>query len=397
MIPEIMLTDSTPVPSGTRQARDGVYGSGQELFFGVLLSLLQFQYHGTTGISQQGDGQIGSPTTQHDVSLAQMCRVDSLEEGPAIETLSWASADEPEVIWPPVPRSTIREIKSPEQQDVQAFMLDRALDVPVDQPPPRFEIRTLADSERNVVLKTASKVHVIPDAECMVHVTGEPETSMKADLKMGADNGVSPVVVDDEASLRDGTDFLVQRLKEDWPTDPKAEGPGDPELHHLVPEQSNRLSSTEAPREFEAGVKSDLPSIDFTRAREVAATLYRESLKNLPKSLEFRLDPPELGKVTVLLTTRGDEVAVKFVVSTPGAGRVIAESTPDLSRALSEQGLLLAGTVVDNGSADSGPGPEERPFQRSAGRKAGAIRNVSEALTPLAFGIPRESGLDYLA
>jgi len=73
--------------------------------------------------------------------------------------------------------------------------------------------------------------------------------------------------------------------------------------------------------------------------------------ENLPKTVELRLDPPELGKVTVLLSARGEEVRVKFWTSGAPAQRFISESWQDLSSALAEKGLVLSGFLVDQGNS----------------------------------------------
>ncbi len=104
--------------------------------------------------------------------------------------------------------------------------------------------------------------------------------------------------------------------------------------------------------------------------RRVAAELFRESLRDLPRSVEIRLDPPHLGKVTVLLSARGEDVAVRFVASTKEAGLAISQATPDLVKALSEQGLVLTGATVDSGQSHRSPEWYAAKGARKAARKA---------------------------
>ena len=64
-----------------------------------------------------------------------------------------------------------------------------------------------------------------------------------------------------------------------------------------------------------------VPAISLDNVRDMAEKLREEALKRLPRSVEFRLDPPELGSVTVLLSTRGQDVAVKFIAASGEAHR----------------------------------------------------------------------------
>lgn len=423
MIPEIQMTGGTPVPMGARQARDGLHQCQQGLF-GVLLSLFQMQDCSFFEASLQRGDQTAMPDTQHDVSMAQsvdspresrtICfstkssqegfrqSADSLPESRTIEVLSWAKPDEPQLTPSHTLRPPSREIENTEGVDIQPFMIDPEADIPWNRPSTEFELRATADPGFPEIFRATDKIQMAPNAQSTMDVVARQEMSQEMSMEAGPKidlNGEElQAVAREETSSTDGTDLPLEGLDEDRPTAARVGGAEseEPLPRHLVSVNA-RLQSTATSLESEVSAKSDLQSMDFTRAREIAATLYRESLKNLPKSLEFRLDPPELGKVTVLLTTRGEEVAVKFVVSTPGAGRVIAEATPDLSRALSEQGLFLAGTVVDNGSADSGARPEEQRFQREGGKKAGTIKNVSRALEPSVFIVSGRSSLDYLA
>jgi len=96
--------------------------------------------------------------------------------------------------------------------------------------------------------------------------------------------------------------------------------------------------------------RESLAAADAIRsARKMAETLLRESLKRLPRSVEMRLDPPQLGSVTALLSQRGQEVTVKFIAHSNEAQRALESATEDLARALSDRGLTLTGFTVDPG------------------------------------------------
>lgn len=99
-------------------------------------------------------------------------------------------------------------------------------------------------------------------------------------------------------------------------------------------------------------------------ARAISETLLQESLKKLPRSVELRLEPPEMGKVTVLLSQRGQDVTVKFLAGTGEAQRMLSGASEDLGRALSEKGLVLTGFAVD----PDNPGEAGRQSRGDAGR-----------------------------
>ena len=120
-------------------------------------------------------------------------------------------------------------------------------------------------------------------------------------------------------------------------------------------------------------------------ARAISETLLQESLKKLPRSVELRLEPPEMGKVTVLLSQRGQDVTVKFLAGTGEAQRMLSGASEDLGRALSEKGLVLTGFAVD----PDNPGEAGRQGRGDAGRpgtrrysRAAEIRTIP-ALPPV--------------
>ncbi len=95
------------------------------------------------------------------------------------------------------------------------------------------------------------------------------------------------------------------------------------------------------------------PSHVFSKnVEKFAEILAGKSYSNLPKSLELQLDPPSLGKVTVLLSSRGEEVVVKFITSSYETQKALSGCHEDLARALSERGLSLSGFLVDHGMKD---------------------------------------------
>ncbi len=135
--------------------------------------------------------------------------------------------------------------------------------------------------------------------------------------------------------------------------------------------------------------------LDTGKARELAQFLYRESLERLPKALKIRIDPPELGKVTVLLAKRGERVAVRFTAS-PSAAKLLSEAHLSLEKALQDAGLMLSGFAVDDGGNS---GAESRGFQeeKRRGRRARKRQNLT-SMPDNPWSIPKPGSLyEYLA
>jgi len=115
-------------------------------------------------------------------------------------------------------------------------------------------------------------------------------------------------------------------------------------------------------------------------ARTISDTLLQESLKKLPRSVELRMDPPELGKVTVLLSQRGQDVTVKFLAGTGEGQRMLSGALSDLQRALTEKGLVLTGFSVDPESRDQANRESRRDAGRSGTRRYPRAAEVSAAM-----------------
>ncbi len=93
-------------------------------------------------------------------------------------------------------------------------------------------------------------------------------------------------------------------------------------------------------------------NVSLENPETIAEILAERSNSNLPKSIEFTLDPPGLGKITVLLSSKGEQVLVKFIASFHNTHQVLVNSQDDLGQALSERGLSLTGFFVDHGMAE---------------------------------------------
>lgn len=95
------------------------------------------------------------------------------------------------------------------------------------------------------------------------------------------------------------------------------------------------------------------------RPGEIARFLMEKSWENLPKTVELRVEPAGFGRLKVLLSQRGEEVTVKFVVPSYDARRILESGAGELRHALNQHGLMLAGFGVDG---------REQPPPKSSGR-----------------------------
>lgn len=72
--------------------------------------------------------------------------------------------------------------------------------------------------------------------------------------------------------------------------------------------------------------------------------------KNM-KSIDIRLDPPDLGTIQVKLTMNNEQASVSFVVSNQQAKDALDASLPRLKDMLEQQGMELADSDVQQGNA----------------------------------------------
>ncbi|GHB62379.1 hypothetical protein GCM10008107_09320 [Psychrosphaera saromensis] len=72
--------------------------------------------------------------------------------------------------------------------------------------------------------------------------------------------------------------------------------------------------------------------------------------KNM-KSIDIRLDPPDLGTMQIKLTMNNDQASVSFVVSNQQAKDALDASLPRLRDMLEQQGMELADSDVQHGNA----------------------------------------------
>lgn len=77
------------------------------------------------------------------------------------------------------------------------------------------------------------------------------------------------------------------------------------------------------------------------------------------KSVDIRLDPPELGSMQVKLSVQNDQASVSFVVSSQQAKDALENSLPKLKELLEQQGLELADSDVNQQNSQNGAGEDD--------------------------------------
>lgn len=83
---------------------------------------------------------------------------------------------------------------------------------------------------------------------------------------------------------------------------------------------------------------------------QVAEKVHMMMSKNL-KNIDIRLDPPELGRMQIRLHMNGDGAGVHFTVANHQARDMIEQSMPRLREMLSQQGVQLGDTSVQQQSS----------------------------------------------
>lgn len=89
--------------------------------------------------------------------------------------------------------------------------------------------------------------------------------------------------------------------------------------------------------------------------RQVESGIYR-NLGEGSRQLTLRLDPPELGKLSLVLTVRGQEVSAVLKPESAEAGRMLQDGLGQIRQALEAQGLKVGKLEVQTQLADGGQG-----------------------------------------
>ncbi|MCH1924575.1 flagellar hook-length control protein FliK [Shewanella sp. C32] len=131
--------------------------------------------------------------------------------------------------------------------------------------------------------------------------------------------------------------------------------------------------------------------------RQQLLTMVKDGIQHA----EIRLDPPELGSMTVKLQVRGDHTQVQFHVTQTQAKDLIEQAMPRLKDLLQQQGMNLADSQVSYGGGSQQQAQGEAQAENGAGFAVGGD-NSAETSTeitqqPLNRSDSYASGIDYYA
>lgn len=85
-------------------------------------------------------------------------------------------------------------------------------------------------------------------------------------------------------------------------------------------------------------------------SEQLAERIQMMLAKNL-KSVDIRLDPPELGRMQIRMTMNSDVATVQFTVANQQSRDIVEQSMPRLREMLAQQGVQLADTSVQQQSS----------------------------------------------
>lgn len=108
---------------------------------------------------------------------------------------------------------------------------------------------------------------------------------------------------------------------------------------------------------------------------------------------KVNLHPAELGRMSIAVTTEGNETKVAFTVETSQARQAVEASLPRLREMLEQAGLSLADSDVSEQSRQS-RAEDESAFSQSRGRKTNEADETSGAALSLSVRIDPERLLD---
>ncbi len=114
------------------------------------------------------------------------------------------------------------------------------------------------------------------------------------------------------------------------------------------------------------------PQTAMQLTKELAQEQVQEKIqmmmsKNL-KSLDIRLDPPELGRMQIRMTMNNDIANVHFTVNNPQAREMIEQTLPRLREMLAQQGMQMAESSVQQQNSGQQQGGYAASGQEGSGQ-----------------------------
>ena len=133
---------------------------------------------------------------------------------------------------------------------------------------------------------------------------------------------------------------------------------------------------------------------------QVSERIQMMMAKNL-KQVDIRLDPPELGRMQIRMTLNSDTATVHFTVQNQQTREMVDQSMPRLREMLSQQGIQLADTSVQQ----QGSGQQQRHASADAhnqgssgaGQSHGDVDALEEGVSMNLNIAKKEDGISYYA
>ncbi|MGF1775753.1 flagellar hook-length control protein FliK [Vibrio nomapromontoriensis] len=133
---------------------------------------------------------------------------------------------------------------------------------------------------------------------------------------------------------------------------------------------------------------------------QVSERIQMMMAKNL-KQVDIRLDPPELGRMQIRMTLNSDTATVHFTVQNQQTREMVDQSMPRLREMLSQQGIQLADTSVQQ----QGSGQQQRHASADAhnqgsggaGQSHGDAEAIEEGVSMNLNIAKKEDGISYYA
>lgn len=162
---------------------------------------------------------------------------------------------------------------------------------------------------------------------------------------------------------------------------------------------------SQARQETQTQIKQDViikENVLFNK-QELAANVQQQVgmmlARNL-KSVDIRLDPPELGSMKIKMNINGEQAAVSFVVSSQQAKDALENAMPKLREMLEQQGMMLADSDVkhDNSGQGASGGAADGSLEGELGNQQnGADDELEGDAQDVVVDVPSPYKVDYYA
>ncbi|MGR5176176.1 flagellar hook-length control protein FliK [Vibrio parahaemolyticus] len=147
------------------------------------------------------------------------------------------------------------------------------------------------------------------------------------------------------------------------------------------------------------GVQSPLVLTKENASEQMSERLQMMMSKNL-KHVDIRLDPPDLGRMQIRMTLNNDSATVHFTVQNQQTRDMVDQAMPRLREMLSQQGIQLADTSVQQQNQGQQRHASHGTDQQSSQGSMGASTGVDESEGGINVNVSlnkKQDGISYYA